>query len=216
MANMNRKRRENWKTSGNFPLSVVILLLCPAIAACTTFWNGLLAGILITVIYAAVYGILFLTGNILPEKFRFAAVFLISAALSGIAAMLTEAYFPEQYAALKFYLPLSAVHCTLLDHVLGRDAGLAELCLPFFKFIGMFACAGLIREFLGAGTLFGLSVLPSGMEPIAFFQNIPGAFLTMALILMALRAAGLIPDLSLTENTDGWIRLPESGEEEHS
>ena len=107
MANMNRKRRSSPDASGNFPLSAVILLLCPAIAACTTAWNGLLAGIFIALIYAAVYGILFLIGNTLPGKFRFIVVFLISAALSGIAAMLTEAYFPEQYAVLKFYLPRS-------------------------------------------------------------------------------------------------------------
>ena len=45
-----------------------------------------------------------------------------------------------------------------------------------------------IREFLGAGSLFGRQLLPDSVPPIAIFVKAPGAFLVIALIIAALNA----------------------------
>ena len=47
---------------------------------------------------------------------------------------------------------------------------------------------GMIREFLGAGSLFGRQLLPDSVPPIAIFVKAPGAFLVIALIIAALNA----------------------------
>ena len=39
---------------------------------------------------------------------------------------------------------------------------------------------GLVRELLGAGTAFGVQVLPGGYTPISIFILAPGAFFVLA------------------------------------
>ena len=41
-------------------------------------------------------------------------------------------------------------------------------------------CIGLVREFLGNGSVFNLHVLPSSYEPISIFIMAPGAFFVLA------------------------------------
>lgn len=47
--------------------------------------------------------------------------------------------------------------------------------------IGLF-CLGMVRELIGAGTLFGMQVMPSGYEGATIFIMPPGAFLVLALL----------------------------------
>jgi electron transport complex protein RnfE len=51
---------------------------------------------------------------------------------------------------------------------------------------------GLVREFLGAGTLFGVTVLPDWMNPIAIFIKAPGAFMVIAFVVAIMNGAGMM------------------------
>jgi electron transport complex protein RnfE len=51
---------------------------------------------------------------------------------------------------------------------------------------------GLLRELLGAGTFFGISVLPDSIEPIAIFVKAPGAFMVIAIVIAVMNAAGMM------------------------
>ena len=51
--------------------------------------------------------------------------------------------------------------------------------------------AGIIRELLGSGTVFGLQVLPKSVEPIGIFVQPPGAFLVIALFILIMNAIGI-------------------------
>ena len=50
---------------------------------------------------------------------------------------------------------------------------------------------GFIRELLGAGTGFGIRILPESFEPIGIFIKAPGAFLVLAIMIMVLNAIGV-------------------------
>ncbi len=50
--------------------------------------------------------------------------------------------------------------------------------------------AGMIRELLGAGSVFGLRLLPEGFGMTIFIQP-PGAFLVFALIIAVMNAIGI-------------------------
>lgn len=41
---------------------------------------------------------------------------------------------------------------------------------------------GMFRELIGAGTLFGIQVMPSAYEPVNIFIMAPGAFLVLAML----------------------------------
>ena len=43
-------------------------------------------------------------------------------------------------------------------------------------------CIGIVRELIGAGTVFGFQVMPSSYEPITIFILAPGAFLVLSML----------------------------------
>ena len=95
---------------------------------------------------------------------------------------LIEAYLPSLYEALGIYIPLIVVNCIIL----GRAEAYANKHTPLLSVmdgIGMglgftiaLTLAGAIRELLGAGTVFGLRLLPESFGMTIFIQP-PGAFL---------------------------------------
>ena len=44
------------------------------------------------------------------------------------------------------------------------------------------ASIGIVRELIGAGTIFGVQVMPSFYQPITIFILAPGAFLVLSLL----------------------------------
>lgn len=62
----------------------------------------------------------------------------------------------------------------------------------FFDGVGMglgftigLASIGIVRELIGAGTIFGVQVMPSFYQPITIFILAPGAFLVLSLLTAA-------------------------------
>ena len=45
-----------------------------------------------------------------------------------------------------------------------------------------------IREVLGNGTIFGATVMPAGYQPMAIMLQVPGGFVTLGLLLIAVNA----------------------------
>ena len=41
---------------------------------------------------------------------------------------------------------------------------------------------GLVRELIGAGTIFGVQVMPESYEPVSIFVMAPGAFFVLAML----------------------------------
>ena len=44
---------------------------------------------------------------------------------------------------------------------------------------------GLVRELIGAGTVFGAQIMPSSYEPVTIFILAPGAFLVLSMLTAA-------------------------------
>jgi electron transport complex protein RnfE len=135
---------------------------------------------------------------VIPDEVRLPAYIVVVASLVTVVELLIEAYIPALYSALGIYIPLIVVNCIIL----GRAEAYASKNPPMLSAmdgVGMglgFTIAltiiGLVREFLGAGTLFGISVLPDYMEPIAIFVKAPGAFLVIAIVIAVMNAAGMM------------------------
>lgn len=186
---------KDWKRPLENPVSALFLLgTCPALAACDTFWNALLIAAATVVVFDLTNAVLYLLRGVAAGAARLAALLVTASALSGIAVLLVEAYFPAQYEAVGLYIPLTALQCAALDRVLPdaeTPSGLSKLVRPLALYVLTLCAVGLLRELLGAGTAFGVPLLPSGMEALAFFRSVPGAFLTLAFVAMGAKAAGL-------------------------
>ena len=176
------------------PVLVLILGTCPTLAVTSMAVNGLGMGLAATAVLLGSNIVISLLRKVIPDKVRIPCYIVIIAGFVTIVGFLLEAYVPSIYEALGLYLPLIVVNCIIL----GRAEAYANKVGPglaLFDGLGMglgFTIAltliGMIREFLGAGSLFGRQLLPDSVPPIAIFVKAPGAFLVIALIIAALNA----------------------------
>ncbi len=168
------------------PTFVLMLGMCPTLAVTTSAINGLGMGLTTMVVLALSNMIISLLRNIIPDKVRIPAFIVIIASFVTMMELLLEGFLPSLYEALGIYIPLIVVNCIIL----GRAEAYASKnpVLPsLFDGIGMglgfsfaLTCIGAVRELIGSGKVFGLSVMPSSYVPCAIFVMAPGAFFVLA------------------------------------
>lgn len=176
------------------PCLILMLGMCPTLAVTTKAMNGLGMGLSTLAVLIFSNLIISLMRKIIPDQVRLPAYIVIVASLVTVVDLLLQAYSPELYSSLGIYIPLIVVNCIIL----GRAEAYANKNTPMlalFDGIGMglgFTIAltliGILREFLGAGTIFDLQILPKSWPPISIFVKAPGAFLIIALIIAAMNA----------------------------
>lgn len=173
------------------PTFVLMLGMCPTLAVTTSAINGLGMGLTTMVVLALSNMFISMLRNIIPDKVRIPAFIVIIASFVTVVELLLKAYIPFLYDALGLYIPLIVVNCIIL----GRAEAYASLnpVIPsFFDGVGMglgftigLASIGIVRELIGAGTIFGIRVMPSFYQPITIFILAPGAFLVLSLLTAA-------------------------------
>ena len=168
------------------PTFVLMLGRCPTLAVTTSAMNGLGMGLTTTVILAMSNLMISALRKVIPNGVRMPAFIVVVASFVTIVQFLLQAYVPSLYQSLGIYIPLIVVNCIIL----GRAEAYASFnpVIPsFFDGVGMgigftigLASIGIVRELIGAGTIFGVQVMPSFYQPITIFILAPGAFLVLA------------------------------------
>ena len=168
------------------PTFVMMLGMCPTLAVTTSAKNGIGMGLATMVILTASNLMISLLRKIIPDGVRMPAYIVVVASFVTIVEFLMEGFIPALYSALGIYIPLIVVNCIIL----GRAEAFAMKNKPLisaFDGLGMglgFTIAliliGGARELLGAGTVFGIQVMPASYEPAAIFILAPGAFFVLA------------------------------------
>ncbi len=188
------------------PTLVMLIGMCPTLAVTTSAINGIGMGLSTTVVLVLSNMIISMLRKAIPDGVRIPAFIVVVASLVTIVSFLMEGFLPDMYESLGIYIALIVVNCIIL----GRAESYAsknKVIPSIFDGIGMglgFTIAltiiGLIREVLGAGTAFGVQILPladasagkAGFTPITIFVLAPGAFFVLAIVIAAmnvLRAA---------------------------
>ncbi len=168
------------------PTFVLMLGMCPTLAVTISAMNGLGMGLTTTVVLVMSNMLIALLRKVIPDKVRMPAFIVVVASFVTIVQMLLEAYLPDLNESLGIYIPLIVVNCIIL----GRAEAYASKnpVLPsVFDGIGMglgftvgLTAIGIFRELLGAGTIFGLHIMPDAYVPMAIFVRAPGAFFVLA------------------------------------
>ena len=174
-----------WKEN---PTLVQMLGLCPTLAVSTSAINGVGMGLSSTVVLVLANILISALRHIIPDRVRLPAEIVVVASFVTIVDMLMEGFTPALYDSLGIYIPLIVVNCIIL----GRAEAYAMKNGPVesaFDGIGMglgFTIAltilGAIRELLGAGTVFGVKVMPAAFTPISIVILAPGAFFVIAVL----------------------------------
>lgn len=170
------------------PTFVLMLGMCPTLAVTTTAINGVGMGLSTTAVL--VFSNLFISAlrKIIPDRVRIPAYIVIVASLVTIVQLLLQAFIPSLYESLGIFIPLIVVNCI----VLGRAEAFAAKNNPLasmFDGIGMgfgFTIAltllGAVREFLGTGKIFNLTILPEEYGMLIFVLA-PGAFIALGYLI---------------------------------
>lgn len=169
------------------PTLVLTLGMCPTLAVTTSAINGIGMGLSTTAVLMFSNLVISLLRNFIPDRVRIPGYIVVIASLVTIVQFLLQAYVPSVNDSLGVYIPLIVVNCIIL----GRAEAYAGKNGPvnsFFDGLGMglgftvsLTILGAFRELLGAGTIFGFTVLSESFyTPITIFILAPGAFFVLS------------------------------------
>ena len=167
------------------PTFVLFLGMCPTLATTTSAINGLSMGLATMAVLVCTNFVISAIKNITPDMVRIPVFIVVIAAFVTILQMLMSAYAPDSInKALGIYIPLIVVNCIIL----GRAESFACKNTPvasIFDGLGIglgftmgLTILGVVRELLGAGSVFGIHLLPETTNGLLFVLP-PGAFLTL-------------------------------------
>ncbi|WP_297132330.1 electron transport complex subunit RsxE [Terrisporobacter sp.] len=173
------------------PTFVQVIGMCPTLAVTSSAINGIGMGLSTAVVLACSNIAISLLRKVIPDKIRIPAFVVVIATFVTIVQMVLKAFVPALDQALGLYIPLIVVNCIIL----ARAESFASKNGPIESAvdgIGMglgftlaLTALGTVRELLGAGSIFGLSIFGASYQPALLFILPPGAFLTLG-FLMAL------------------------------
>ncbi len=185
--NKNVERLYNgiWKENPTF---VLMLGMCPTLAVTTSAINGVGMGLSTTVVLVLSNMLISALRKIIPDNVRMPAFIVVVASFVTIVQFLMQGFLPSLYDSLGIYIPLIVVNCIIL----GRAESYASknpIIPSMFDGIGMglgftlgLTCIGIIREILGNGSIFDITITPLNDYHITLFGLAPGAFFVLAIL----------------------------------
>ena len=173
----------------NNPTLVQLLGMCPTLAVTTSLKNAVGMGAAATAVLVCSNAIISLCRKFIPRQVRIAAYIVIISGFVTAVELIMKAFFFELYGALGLFIPLIVVNCIILaraEAFASKNPVLPSVLDGISMGLGFTFALCLIaffRELLGAGTLFGFSVLGSWYNPAIIFILPSGAFLTFGFII---------------------------------
>lgn len=187
-----------WRENPTFRL---VLGMCPTLAVTTSAENGIGMGLATTFVLVCSNLFISLLRRFIPSKVRIPAFIVIIASFVTLVDLVMEGYFFSLHKALGLYIPLITVNCIIL----GRAEAFASknpLIPSVADGLGMgigftlsLTVLGAVRELIGRGMLFGVSVFGPHYPALLVFVLPPGAYLALGLL------SALMNRISLKEKT---------------
>ena len=152
-----------------------MLALCPALAVTSTATNGLGMGLATTAVLLGANVLIAALRHLISPDVRIPVFIVLIATLVTLVDMALNAWLHELYKVLGLFIALIVVNCAVLgraESFASRSTVLASaldgLCMGIGFTVALTAI-GLIRELIGAGTLFAQASLLLGPQ-FAFME----------------------------------------------
>ena len=193
------------------PVLRLVLGTCATLAVTTAASNAIGMGLATTFVLVCSNAAISLLKKVIPDKVRIPAYITLIAGFVTIVQLLVKAFVPSLDEALGVFLPLIVVNCIILGRAemfASKNPVLPSIVDGMGMGVGFTAALlamGIIRELLGAGTVFGLPVLSGFMDPIIIFLLPPGGFFVFG-ILVAI--AGKLSEEGKAPETMGCASCP--------
>ena len=170
------------------PTFVLLLRMCPTLGTTSSAMNGMSMGLATMFVLICSNMVISALKNVIPDMVRIPGYIVVIATFVTVVQMCMEAFIPALYASLGLFIPLIVVNCI----VLGRAEAFAAkngVVASAFDGIGIglgFTIAltllGAIRELLGTGKLFNLTIMPEQFGSLIFVLA-PGAFIALGFLI---------------------------------
>ena len=170
------------------PTFVLLLGMCPTLGTTSSALNGMSMGLATMAVLIFSNLIISLIKNLVPDMVRIPAFIVVIASLVTILQMCIKAFAPEIDKSLGLFIPLIVVNCIIL----GRAEAFAAKNGPIvsiFDGIGMglgftlgLTLLGAVRELLGTGKVFPLTLFPDNYGALVFVLA-PGAFIALGYLI---------------------------------
>lgn len=171
------------------PTLRLVLGICPTLASTTSATNAVGMGAAATFVLVGSNVVISLLRNIIPDKIRIPAFVVVICTFVTLVEMIVKAFVPALYERLGIFIPLIVVNCIIL----ARAEAFASKNGPLLSAadgLGMGAgftlaitVIGMVREILGSGSIFGISIFGAGFEPMLLALMAPGGFIVFGLVL---------------------------------
>jgi len=171
------------------PIFVQVIGICSALAVTNLMINSLIMGIALALVTAFSSLTVSLLKDHTPKHIRMMIQVLIISAYVIMVDIYLKAYMPEISKALGPYVGLIITNCIIM----GRAEGFARSNPPIPSFFDGLASGigytfvlmsiSFIREILGFGSIFGISLIPETFTRWTLMVMPPSAFFILALIM---------------------------------
>ena len=171
-----------WKQN---PIFVMALGMCPTLAVTVSAINSLAMGLATTFVLISSCLLISIFRNIIPKEVRIAVYILIIATFVTTVDYAIQAISLTLYDALGAFIQLIVVNCIILGRAEAHDSKntpyIAVLNAVGMSFGFTFAlfCIGAVREILGAGSLFGISLFGENFQPWVVMLLPPVGFIVL-------------------------------------
>jgi len=180
------------------PVFVLVLGLCPTLAVTTSLKNGVAMAIAATAVLVCANILISLIRRLIPNQIRIACYIVVIAGFVTMVEIAMKAVAPAAInKALGIFIPLIVVNCIILGRAEafaskhGPVAGLLDGLGIGVGFLLALVAISLVREVLGAGSLWGYRLTPVAVGPttvipqyvpITVLGMAPGAFIVIGLL----------------------------------
>ncbi len=170
------------------PTFVLLLGMCPTLGTTSSAINGMSMGLATMFVLICSNIVISAIKNLIPDMVRIPSYIVVIASFVTLLQMVMQAFVPDLYATLGLFIPLIVVNCV----VLGRAEAFAAKNNPLaslFDGIGMglgftlgLTLLGAMRELLGTGKIFGLTLFGEEYGMLLFVLA-PGAFIALGYLI---------------------------------
>ena len=170
------------------PTFVLLLGMCSTLGTTSSALNGMSMGLATMAVLIFSNLIISLIKNLIPDMVRIPSFIVVIASLVTILQMLIKAYAPEVDKSLGLFIPLIVVNCVILGRAeafAAKNGPVSSVCDGIGMGLGFtlgLTLLGAVREILGTGSIFSLSLFPEQYGALVFVLA-PGAFIALGYLI---------------------------------
>ena len=166
------------------PTFVLLLGMCPTLGTTSSAINGLSMGLATAFVLICSNITISACKNLIPDMVRIPSYIVLIATFVTVVQLCMQAYLPDLNKSLGLFIPLIVVNCIVLGRAeafAAKNGIVASACDGIGIGLGFtlaLTLLGAVRELLGTGKLFNMTIMPEEFGSLIFVLA-PGAFIAL-------------------------------------